>query len=449
MPKFKFTVNNKGAVLITGLMFLLLISVLATTAYLLSTTDVFISENYKLTEQAFNDAEAGVQYGIAKLERALESGMILPTNGSVNIPGSAAPSDFSFTLSPLTIDATASNLYHLTAVGAASKGATSQIDVTLKRSPAISFGAFGDEIVDSKNSALYYSYNSNVVPNPTPLDSTGECDVGSNGTVSVKMGTTVDGDVLLGNDGTADASYAVTGVPIVSGDEGVTIGRVDPDPLNVDSAAYRSEFDTAAIVANNDNADIIPLTAITGTTISNPSSTVTIPSQAGGSTYYLEGLQLGNSDILNVDASNGPITIYIRGTLVTNNSSQINILNATSSYDVTIKLTEDPSSPLSTLDKIVDLKNNSSLNVTGSPTSFSIMTDSDAKVDFHNSSDVKGLVYAPNANVIMHNSSSVYGAVWANDLDGKNSSVLYYDEALKDKYLSNNVNIVSWKKVLN
>lgn len=428
--------NQNGAVFVTGMMFLVFLTVLGGTAYLISSNDVKISANYQVSEEAFNNADAGIHYGIAYLERDLESGGTFPAT----FPGTAPPG-FSFSLSSVTTEGT--NKYSFTSTGSASRGATAKIKATIKRGAAIGFGAFGDEILDSKSFAQYYSYDSRVLSNPGPSDSTGEADVGSNGTVAFKNNTYVDGDVALGNDGTNDAVYTYSGTPVVTGEEGVYVGRVDPDPLNVDSASFRSEFDTAAV--SNDNADITPSLG-GGVTIINPSSTVTIPSKSGGSTYYLEEINLYNSDILNIDAANGPVTIYIRGTLETKNGSQINILNSSSGNDVTIKITE-PTGGITSSQRIVDLHNSSGLNENGPPTGFTIMTDSDAIMDFKNSSDVNGLIYAPNAEVLMHNSNNVHGAVWANDIDGKNSSILYYDTALRDKYLSKDVQLTAWEEI--
>jgi hypothetical protein len=440
MNKLKKIISDeKGAVFVTGMMFLVFLTILGGTAYVISSNDVKISANYQVSEEAFNDADAGLHYGIAYLEADMEAGGTFPAT----FPGTP-PTGFNFSLSNVTLEGT--NKYTFTSTGGASRGAAAEIKVTIKRGASIGFGAFGDELLDSKSFAQYYSYDSRDLSNPGPSDSTGEADVGSNSTVSLKNDTLVDGDVALGNDGTTDASYTYTGTPNVSGEEGVYVGRVDPDPLGVDTQAYRDEFDVAEIT--NDNADITPALG-GGTTIVNPSSTVTLPSQIGGSTYYLTEVNLFNSDVLNIDAANGDVTIYIRGTLITKNGSMFNVLNTSAGNEVTIKLTEDPTNPIPNNQKIVDLLHGSGMNENGPPTGFTIMTDSDAIMDFKNSSDVNGLVYAPNATVSMKNSNNVHGAVWANVIDGKNDSILYYDTALRDKFLSKDVVMTAWEEIRN
>ena len=96
MFKYGFPEPEKGTVLITGLMLLALISIVATTAFVISVADISISQNYKYEEQAFNNAEAGVQLGISRLEQALDAGMFLPPSGRVNIPDSSSPAGFTF-----------------------------------------------------------------------------------------------------------------------------------------------------------------------------------------------------------------------------------------------------------------------------------------------------------------------------------------------------------------
>ncbi len=59
--------NEKGMVLPLGLMFLAIISILGTTAVIVTTTDLKIGTNYRTSEQAFYASEAGVQEARARL----------------------------------------------------------------------------------------------------------------------------------------------------------------------------------------------------------------------------------------------------------------------------------------------------------------------------------------------------------------------------------------------
>ena len=60
--------NEKGMVLPLGLMFLAIIAILGTTAVIITTTDLKIGTNYKLSQQAFYAAEAGTSQAMSRIE---------------------------------------------------------------------------------------------------------------------------------------------------------------------------------------------------------------------------------------------------------------------------------------------------------------------------------------------------------------------------------------------
>ena len=69
MPDMRITYNNeKGFVLPLGLIFLAIIALLGTTAVIVTTTDLKIGSNYKLSQQAFYAAEAGTSAATSKIE---------------------------------------------------------------------------------------------------------------------------------------------------------------------------------------------------------------------------------------------------------------------------------------------------------------------------------------------------------------------------------------------
>jgi hypothetical protein len=67
--------NEKGMVLPLGLMFLAIIAILGTTAVIITTTDLKIGTNYKLSQQAFYAAEAGTSRAMSKIEDFIFGGM--------------------------------------------------------------------------------------------------------------------------------------------------------------------------------------------------------------------------------------------------------------------------------------------------------------------------------------------------------------------------------------
>ncbi|MBU4184599.1 MAG: pilus assembly PilX N-terminal domain-containing protein [Proteobacteria bacterium] len=77
--------NEKGMVLPLGLMFLAIIAILGTTAVIVTTTDLKIGTNYKLSKQAFYVAEAGIQRAANALKAGASNGFddeLLGSDGS-------------------------------------------------------------------------------------------------------------------------------------------------------------------------------------------------------------------------------------------------------------------------------------------------------------------------------------------------------------------------------
>lgn len=399
--------NERGIVLITALLFLMVLTVLGTTAIMISSTDIKIGGNYKLSKQAFYDAEAGIQYAIKNIENGLAAETLSLTGSSVAV-NYTAPSDFSFDpITTLTQVGSTSN-YRFQATGRAANNTSSTIEVVIERETLLNYGIFGDDEIDMKNSGAAYSYDSRVTPNPTPADSTGEADIGSNKLATGHNGTIIDGDVALGDDGLGtEGVYTPLGSPgpTVTGTAGVDVDRVTPDPLGVIGGDLATTFATVSS-GSNDNV----WGGITSNTINlGNGDTMILYGKAGGADYYVTDINLNNGATLNIDATAGPVNIYLTGGL--------------------------------------DAKNGSAVNITGAPPDFTIYSNSTDKIDFKHGSAFKGTVYAPYADIDMKNSSEVYGILWGKTVDIKNSGQFFFDTSLKDKFTSDDISIVSWREV--
>ncbi len=395
--------NEKGIVLVISVLMLAVLAALGTTAVMQTSTDLKISSNYKTSRQAFYDADAGVQYALAMIEAGLKASpqtFTLPSAGSPATLTYTTPTGFSFTISTISKNS-GSSTYTLTSTGNGPNSAQAVIEVTFERDSAINYAAFGDHKVDAKNGGTTLSYDSSSSdptkndPSDSSFQTTHEADVGSNDWLVTHNGASIDGSGVLGeqSDG-SDTVNNIHGGTTFYGTTPVDAGRIDPDPLGINSGGV---YDPSIYVASNDNAS-----AGVGTTI-NTNGSITLT--AGD--YYFTSVILKSGANLTIDASAGSVNIFLEGGL--------------------------------------DAKNGSTINVTGNPTDFAIFSNSTAKIDFKHSSAFKGLVYAPFADVDMKNSSSVYGAIWAASVDIKNSGTLYYDAALKDKYTSDDLTLTSWK----
>ncbi len=403
--------NERGAVLVIVLMFTAILSVLGTGAYLTSSNELKISNNYKIRKQAFYDAEAGLQYAIAKIEDGLAQGTLSLTGSTVSV-NYAAPAGFSFdTITTLTRVGTTSQYRFQVAGHSGNAGST--VEAVIAKDTFFQYGVFGDNSVEIESGGSVYSYDSRTTPNPAPTDSTGKGDVGSNGQISVHNHSYVDGDVALGDDGGGtEGIYDPHGSPgpTITGQEGVDVDRVDPDPLGAVGGTLATDFATYGDSANNDNADASP--AIVGNSIDlGNGQTVALAGKAGGASYYLTSLTLSSGATLNIDTSSGPVNIYLTGAL--------------------------------------DAKNGSAINITGQSTDVTIYSNATDDIIFEHGGDMKGAIYAPYAKVELKNSADVYGMIWAKDVSVHNSGVFYFDMALKDKFTSNEVSLVSWREVRN
>ena len=388
--------NEKGLVLVTSLLFMAIVSILGTSAYFSSSNELKISSNYRSAKQAFYDADAGVNYTLASVEAGLADSSLALSGDTVTV-AFAAPSGFSFNTVTTLTKVTGTNNYRFQVTGNGGSGNTT-LEVVFVQDPALKYGVFGDEEVDMKSGGHTYSYDSDDTSNPTPSDTTHEGDVGSNEKVIVHNGTDIDGNIGLGEqaDGT-DGQLAASGTPIINGST-QDVSRVDPDPLGAVGGSLANDFTTYA--ASNDNA----AAGIAGNTISlGNGDTLTLT--AGN--YYLTDITLNNGANLIIDPSSGPVNIYLTGGL--------------------------------------EAKNGSDINISGVPTDFTIFSNSTDNIIFKHSSSFRGTVYAPYAGIEMKNSADAFGILWGKTVDIKNSGEFYFDTALKDKWLSNTVSVVSWK----
>ncbi len=398
--------NENGVVLTTALLFITILALLGSAAVVATTTDIQIGANFKDNRQALYDAEAGVYYAIAKIEADLKAGNIsLPSRiGNSTSLFYHTPSGFSFIVSNVSM--THSNRYVFASTGAGSRASKAEIEVSFKRDTAIHYGAFGDVKACFEAHSNLYSYDSRVTSYPTPSDSTGKGNVGSNGFVSVKNDSLIDGEAALGDDDNGnEAALQNTGATFI-GTAGVDVERIDPDPLGVVGGAYATRFTTYS----NRNDNFLASSAITGDElILGNGMTTTLNGKAGGANYYLTNIRLGDGAQVVIDASAGPVNVFLTGRLSSGSGADIHVI--------------------------------------GNPTDFSLFSNSNTPIDINNSGSFRGFIYAPYAKIELANHLTLYGAVWGREVEMKNSVDFYYDTALQEKFLSNDLILVSWRDV--
>jgi len=420
--------NEKGMVLPLGLMILAIIAILGTTAVIITTTDLKIGSNYKASKQAFYDAEAGVQYVLKQLAIDLDDSdpdtVDLMTEDPPISLNYSTPSGFSFTV-PTELTSLESNQYRFQVTGYGPNNSEAVIEVVFsaEQKSIFDYGLFTNGFLDLKSDAHIYSYDSRDTPDPNPATfpdaSTGEADIGSNTEISTKMATRIDGDLGLGayyniKNELVDAKWTDTGTPDIAGTV-VNVERVNPDPLGANDSSSELYNKFIDIITNNDNGTAGDGSSLEGVTTIDLAIDEKLTLTAGD--YYITDIVLKNGSTLEIDATSGPVNIYLSGTI---NAEEGDI----------------------------EAKNGSALKNLSQPTDFSIFSNSSQDIIFKHSSAFKGMVYAPNAHVEMKNSAGVYGLIWGNTATIHNGGEFYFDEAIKDKYLSPNnytIDTLSWK----
>ena len=397
--------QKDGMALFAVMATLAALAFVSATVFTVVATDVKIAASLKYGQQAFYNADAAVASLRDQIEDSLSSGSLQLTNSNETV-NFTSPSGFSFdTVTNLVrLNSTTMDAYWFRATGHNQDSAIT-IEATFKRKPALTFGVFGNALVDMKANGSVYSYNSSILSSPSPSDSTGDADTGSNEDMITHVGTYVDGDLVLGQD-----TYGTQGVwadpgtgSTVTGEHGLQIDHVDQDPLGAIGGDLAAEF-TAASVSNN-NASAVPAIPSSRKIALSTGSSMTL--SAG--IYYVSEITLNNSATLNINATSGPVKIYLTGEL--------------------------------------DAKNGSSINLVGDPPDFTIYSNSSDPITLFNSSLFKGTIYAPYASVEVKNSADFYGLVWADEVDIKNSGDVYIDLSIVKENPSDEITLLSWKEV--
>lgn len=486
--------NENGAVLVLSLVFMVLLAMVGSTAVVLTTTDMKIGSNYKDSEAAFNDAQAGVQYAIGKMEEGLKAWprtFTLPTSSTAAIPlisTFTVPTGFGFTYpSPeLTWIQDDPDIYEFSSNGTGIQGGNAGITVRVQRLPAIMFGVFGDELLDLGNMAGVYSYAHDdcIATGCYPLDpgdSTNEGDIGSNNSVILRNNASVDGDVAVGeNTGGTDGTVTDLG-GVVTGEKGADIPRVDPDPLGILGGETAADFATystcpaapsgiptpgdpgndncnPALIIEDDIGNADNTYDPTGPSIhvKFAGDSLTLRGKPGGANFYFTEIKVDANTALYIDTTFGPVNIYLTGPLTAGNGAEVvNTKDGTcsdgfDSADPPVAVADDYCSCCTYTPPNIDCTPCTTPQTKiGAPGDFVIYANStndpSEKITLGNSSIFSGIIFAPGIEVVMNNSADIHGAIMAKRVDIVNNVKVYFDTNIKDQMKSNDLKIVSWR----
>lgn len=475
--------NEHGLALVLVLVLLAVLTVVGLTAVTMTSTDLLVGGNYKSSQRAFYNAEAGVHYTLSRIPGALVTlgrlpGELVTTNLCrdgrtqprdnrlcLNSTGpqnesydiGTVPEGFSFELAATgtfkRISNTHKYYFQVTSNPLPNSSIRSTIEAVIQRRSSVPYGIFGDDLVKLNSGGTVYSYDSRIVKDrdPQPDDSTGEADVGSNGVVSAYSETSpleLDGDVILGGKGKDEpAAFLFRGSGErhrPPGDSTVTIDGEDillkdvapivSDPLNVKTVVgeKKENFDDA-IENDNEDASIVD----NKIDLSKDESIILAPDPNQDATatgnYYLTSLELNDGSRLTIDTSKMNVNIYLGEATLRKGA----VFETKGSGKVSIFLDGK-------------LTIESKLEMAGPPTSFFIYSRSEESIDFYQGGPFKGLVYAPYAEIKIYSEKN-YGLLWGKRIDmvQDNPSEFYFDMALRDLFPSQNIELLSWKELRN
>jgi hypothetical protein len=123
--------NEQGMVMVVVLLLVAILVVLGTTGIITVTTDMKISSNYRESQKALYDAEAGAQQVIATLRTTPNYPTSAASPTTVNL---TVPSGFNFS-SSVQLTYVANNLYRFQITGNAANNASKTLEVHITRSP--------------------------------------------------------------------------------------------------------------------------------------------------------------------------------------------------------------------------------------------------------------------------------------------------------------------------
>ena len=342
-------------------------------------------------------ADAGLTKALYEMNQKLQSKSLfinyeLPTE--INTRLSNCDATFDYTVTKV------SDGYVVKATGNAGQ-AERTVQCLLRQQSPFDAAIFTDGSITLHNSGEvdWYNYDSDDVNFKVATNST------KNGSVSLKNSSLINGDVAVGPGS-------------------------DPDDVISASSGAKIEGETSSLPEERD----LELPTV-------PFWLQYLPSDGkikSDTVLYHSGkyseIDLKSNNKITVV---GDIILYVTGDLILGNSAELEIAEDSS---LTLYLEGD-----------IESKNSSKINnETKIPQNLQIYgLEGCDKMNFKNSSDFYGTIYAPNADIIVHNSVDIYGSIVSNSFDLRSSGKFWYDASLRDEDFSSvptTLVVTSWQE---
>ena len=376
--------SRSGIVLLIVLTTLAAASILAGMVFSLFMVDLDSVKYFRAMKQAAQQAEAGGDYVFSSIRKDANDKILSFSGGDIAVHY-AAPAGFEFdTVTNLT-QLAHERSYYFTTVGRSQSAAT-RVEVVFTVELTSFPGLFGDKALELGPGTDVGSYRSSTTT--TPTSSTGEAVAGSNLEIKAKKDA-VDGTIYLGQDGsgnTAEYKYESS-----TSSEVVHAGVIDNDPLGLVGGPLEQTFKDVALTNHN--------TSATGGSLSGGQLEISGNVTLTAGQYYVSDIDLGNNETLTIDATGGPVEIYMTGGSKTWPSSRI-LVNP----------------PI--------------------PENLQIYSNSSDQLRFQPDNTFIGIVYAPLAEIQVQPSGDFYGVLWGDICDVQPGGTVYVDMDYVDKNLT-------------
>jgi len=380
-PEYKTGHGREGFVLVVVVSLLVALAMLATALFTILSGDIRNAAYYDRAVDALHNADAGAHYIFARVRDDIETGTIDGTN-PVPVLAVSYPVPPGLNFDPVTnlVLLADGESYVYTVVGrAGTSRATIQavLAAVLGDGVTSEIGLFGNELFEVKPNGYVYSYNSSS--NQVPTNSTGEAHVGTNEELDCDDDT-IDGSVHLGEDESgnpAEFDEEFTTSADVSRED-----RMDSDPLGVVGGPLADVF--AAVAIANDNASAV------GGTLNGNVLTIDGDVTLTAGDYYVDEIDIRANKVLTINATNGPVKIYLTGPANMGANSELVV-----------------GPPV--------------------PSNFRLFSNSSEEIKIFPRYDFVGMIYAPLATVIIQPNGDFYGNVWGNETILRPGSEVYED----------------------
>ena len=380
--------KNKGAILALVVMLVLLMS-LGSMALIAVARESRIRTVKNASEVAARfAADAGIERAIYAMNNDLDEGA-WSVDDTVTYSSellTACNADYT-----VTFAGDLASGYQITSVGQSGR-ATKTVRVTLELSNpfANDYAVLTKGNLGMKNKSNIKGYNSGDSGETDVPVSIGTLST-KKGSIDLKKGAVVDGDVHVAPGGDPDEVVNVKDDNSIAGEIFIM-----PTPVTL--------------------SDVSPpdFTASKGK-LSGKNITLT----ASDNGKYTE-ISISTKGKLEID---GDVVLYVTGDVTLNNSADLKVKKGSS-----LKLYFDGD---------IEAKNSSSMsNESKIPSDLQLYgTGEKQTIDMKNGSDLYGVIYAPSADMIVHNKVDIYGSFIVDNFELKNSGDVYYDKALKDTSL--------------